>query len=122
MQLMTLEDSGYNATITLDTSIYQNIWVNQNFNRNIIIGSGYNMFIIRPNNQNDVIATIQYSGNYISFVIVKFKIKIFIDDVSVLIEIDSTFTTITGFVLDNKKVFAIKFVTNSFTHPEFLLS
>ena len=32
------------TTITQDTSIYQNIWVTQNFNRDVIISSAYNMF------------------------------------------------------------------------------
>ena len=30
-------------------------------------------------------------------------------------EIDSTFTTITSFVFDNKKLLTVKFIANSFT-------
>ena len=36
------------TTFTQYTSIYQNICLTQNFDRNVMIGSAYNMFVIRP--------------------------------------------------------------------------
>ena len=59
------------------------MWMTGNFNRDISIGIAYNMLIVRPISQDDFMSTIQHSGNYISSVIVKFKITIFFDDVSV---------------------------------------
>ena len=55
----------------------------RNFNRDVIICIAYNMFIIRPIWQNDFITTIQNSGNYVSLVVVEFKITVFLNDVSV---------------------------------------
>ena len=76
------------------------------------------MLIFRPICQNDFISTFQYGRSYVSLVVVDFKITdIFFNDVSVQIKIDSTFTAVTGLVLDNKELFTINFVANSFTCP-----
>ena len=52
----------------------------------------------------------------------KFEIAIFFYDISIQIEVNGTFATVACFVLHNKKLLAVKFLTNSFTCSYFLLS
>ena len=51
----------------------------------------------------------------VCFVKVEFEIAIFFHNIGFQIEVIGTFTTVASFVLHNKKLFAVKFVTNSFT-------
>ena len=91
------------------------IGMTRNFDWDVIIDIANDMLIIRPICYNNFITSIQNGRGNVCFVKVEFEIAIFFDDMGFQIEVNGTFTTVASFVLHNKKLFAVKFVTNSFT-------
>ena len=89
--------------------------VTRNFDWDVIIDIANDMFIVRPIPLNNFITSIQNGRGNICFVKVELEIANFFDDISIQIEINGTFTTVTSFVFHNKKLFTVKFITNSFT-------
>ena len=99
------------TTITQDTSVYQNIGVTWNFNRNVIVDVTDNVFIIWPISQYYFISSIQNCGSNISLIVIKVKITVLSYNVCCQVKIDSTLTALARFMFNNKKFFTIEFTT-----------
>ena len=81
----------------------------------VIVNVAYNVLIIWPISQDNFISIIQYYGSDIYFVVVKLEFTIFFYSLCNQIEINCTFTTVSGLVFYHKQFFAVKFIANSFT-------
>ena len=99
------------ATVTQNVSVYQNIGVTGNFDWNVIIDIADNVFIVWPIIQYYFISSIQNCRSDIGLIVVKVKITVVPYNVCCQVEIDSTLTAVAGLMLNNKKFFAIEFIT-----------